>query len=134
MTARCPRRPEQALQRAVVDYLRLIENLGELTFFHVPNGGARSRVEAGIFKGLGTRAGVPDLVLLFPEGRAAFIELKAGGGCLSAEQLAFKNQAEEFGFAYAECHALDEVERFVRRLIAARDGDGLLDALAAGPD
>ena len=111
-------RPEQAIHRAAVQYLRLLENIGELTFFHVPNGGGRSRTEAGIFKGLGVRAGVPDLVLLFPDGRCAFIELKSEGGRLSAAQKAFKNQAEGFGFPYAECRDLNEVERFVRRLIA----------------
>ena len=42
-------RPEQQIQRAVVQYLGIMENLGELTFFHVPNGGRRSKAEAGIF-------------------------------------------------------------------------------------
>ena len=111
-------RPEQAIQRAVVEYLKLMENLGELTFFHVPNGGRRTRTEARIFKGLGVRAGVPDLVLMFPDGRTAFIEVKAATGRLSAKQKEFKNTAEYFGFPYAECRAVDEVERFVRGLIA----------------
>jgi hypothetical protein len=112
--------PEQQIQRAVVDYLRLLENLGELFFYHCPNGGWRSKAEAGIFKSLGVRAGVPDLVLLFPGGRTAFIEIKAPGGRLSASQKAFKNAAEYFGFPFAECRAVDEVERFVRSLIADR--------------
>lgn len=118
MSARC-HRPEQAIQRAAVQYLRLMENLGELTFFHVPNGGRRSKVEAGIFKGLGVRAGVPDLVLLFPGGRTAFIELKAEGGRLSTSQRAFRNTVEYLGFPYAECRDLNAVELFVRELIAA---------------
>ena len=112
-------RPEQAIHQAAVQYLRIMENLGELTFFHVPNGGRRSKAEAGIFKGLGVRAGVPDLVLLFPGGRTAFIEIKAGKGRLSAAQKAFRNTAEGFGFPFVECRAVDEVERFVRKLIAA---------------
>ena len=112
-------RPEQAIQRAVVQYLGIMENLGELTFFHVPNGGRRSKAEGGIFKSLGVRPGVPDLVLLFPGGRCAFIEIKAPGGYLSASQKAFKNSAENLGFPFAECRGVDEVERFVRKLIAA---------------
>ena len=112
-------RPEQATQRAVVEYLRILENLGELTFFHVPNGGRRSKAEASIFKGLGVRAGVPDLVVLFPEGRTAFIEIKSDKGRLSAAQKAFKNTAEVLGFPFAECRGVDEVERFIRGLIAA---------------
>ena len=112
-------RPEQAIQRAVVQYLRIMENLGELTFFHVPNGGRRSKAEAGIFKSLGVRAGVPDLVVLFPGGRCAFIEIKAPQGRLSAAQKAFRNTAEVMGFPFAECRGVDAVERFIRGLIAA---------------
>ena len=116
MTAR--RHPEQQLQRAVVEYLRLMENMRKLTFFHPPNGGGRSKIEAAIFKGLGVRPGVPDLVLLLPPGRAAFIELKAGAGRLSTAQMAFKKQVKSLGFRFAECRSVDEVERFVRGLIA----------------
>ena len=112
-------RPEQAIQRAVVQYLGIMENLGELTFFHVPNGGGRSKAEAGIFKGLGVRAGVPDLVLLFPGGKCAFIEIKAPQGRLSAAQKAFRSTAEEMGFSFLEARAVDEVERFIRGLIVA---------------
>lgn len=111
-------RPEQAIQRAVVEYLRILENLGELTFFHVPNGGGRSRTEAGIFKGLGVRAGVPDLVLMLPGGRTAFIEIKAPQGRMSQAQKTFKNTAETMGFPFIEARGVDEVEKFVRGLIA----------------
>ena len=111
-------RPEQKIHQATVSYLRLLENMGELTFFHPPLGGRRSKVEAAIFQGLGTRAGTPDLVILLPNARTAFIELKAEGGRLSAAQKAFRNTVEAFGFAYAECHDLNAVEKFIRKLIA----------------
>ena len=112
-------RPEQAIHQAAVSYLKLLENMGELTFFHPASGGWRSKAEAGIFKSLGVKPGVPDLVLLFPGGRTAFIEIKAPEGRLSAAQKAFKSQAEYFGFAYAECRGVDQVEKFIRKLIAA---------------
>ena len=112
-------RPEQAIQKAVIQYLMILENLGELTFFHVPNGGRRSKTEGGIFKAMGVKPGVADLVILLPGGRTAFIEIKAGKGRLSPAQKAFRNTAEVLGFPFAECRAVDEVERFVRRLIAA---------------
>ena len=111
--------PEQAIHQAAVSYLRLLENMGELMFLHPANGGFRSKAEAGIFKSLGVKAGAPDLIILLPGGRCAFIEIKAPGGYLSASQRAFRNTAENLGFPFAECRAVDEVERFVRGLIAA---------------
>ena len=69
-------RPEQAIHKAVVQYLELEENLGSLTFFHVPNGGRRGKAEGATFKALGVRAGAADLVLLFPSGVYASIYFK----------------------------------------------------------
>jgi hypothetical protein len=112
-------RPEQALQRGAIQYLRMLENLGELVAFHCPFGGSRSRTEAAIFKGLGVRAGVPDIVIVLPIGRVDFIELKAGAGQLSENQKQFKKQIEAMGAPYAECRDLNQVENFVRELIAA---------------
>src|SRR2546421_721721 len=53
--------------------------------FHVPNGGWRSSTEAAILKGVGVRAGVPD-VLAIRQGQTYGLELKAPGGKLSGDQ------------------------------------------------
>ena len=57
-------------------------------FYHVPNGGKRSRIEASIMKAEGVRAGMPDYHL--PAARGGFIglwiELKAPGGRLTPAQ------------------------------------------------
>lgn len=47
--------------------------------FHVPNGGSRSRGEAGRFRAEGVTPGVPDLFLAVPRGGRAglWIELKS---------------------------------------------------------
>ena len=63
-------REEERLQRALVQHLRLRLPTPWLVF-HVPNGGARSKAEAGIFKAMGVLAGVPDLFLIGP--RVAFV-------------------------------------------------------------
>ena len=44
--------------------------------FHCPNGGKRSKIEASIFKGLGVKAGIPD-VLIFYRAQIFGLELKA---------------------------------------------------------
>lgn len=91
--------------------------MGSLTFFHVPNGGRRGKAEGAIFKAMGVRAGVADLVLLFPSGRCAFIEIKSPKGRLSPAQKVFRNTVEDMGFPFAECRGVDEVERFVRGIL-----------------
>ena len=57
-----PAIPEQIIQRAVCQHLRQRGAAG-LVWWHTPNGGRRSPIEAAVFAGLGVRAGVfgPDL-------------------------------------------------------------------------
>jgi hypothetical protein len=67
------KRGEQRLQTAIVVALR---KRFDCFVFHVPNGGARTVLEAMAFKDAGTTAGVPDLVATGPEGRIGFLEIK----------------------------------------------------------
>jgi hypothetical protein len=83
MTGR--KHPEQIIQRAVFDHLRLRAAPGVFAF-HVPNGGYRKPIEAAIMKGLGVKAGVPDVVAI-REGRCYALELKAEGGRATPKQL-----------------------------------------------
>jgi hypothetical protein len=69
---------EEALQRAVVEMVARECRPGVLVF-HVPNGGQRVKAEAGRLKAMGTRAGIPDLVVLI-DGRAYGLELKTARG------------------------------------------------------
>lgn len=101
-------RPETQLHRAVVDYLRLAKPAA--LWFHVPNGGARTRTEAAIFQGLGVRAGAPDLVFLAGSFSGG-IELKAPGGQLSAVQVRFAEECSALGVRYAVCTSVAEVHR-----------------------
>ena len=59
------KRPEEALHRACVAYLRASLPKPWLCF-HVPNGGGRSKAEAGILKAMGVLAGMPDLFVMGP--------------------------------------------------------------------
>jgi hypothetical protein len=78
-------RPEQIIQRAVFDHLRIRAAPGVFVF-HVPNGGYRKPIEAAIMKGLGVKAGVPDVVAIH-KGRCYALELKAEGGRATPKQL-----------------------------------------------
>jgi hypothetical protein len=108
------RRPEEQLQRSVVDLLRLYEARGSLTFTHCPNGGYRTPAEAGMFRSLGVRAGIPDLLVWLPSGGHFQIELKAGSGKLSPAQLAWHATITSLGHRVYVCRSVDDVERCLR--------------------
>lgn len=70
------RRHEEALQRALVAHLRLLEP--PRMFWATPNQrGTRQRWEQAILAAMGVRAGIPDLFVLGPNRVMLAIELKA---------------------------------------------------------
>lgn len=101
-------RPEQVLQQNVVAFLGVA--YPGLLWWHTPNGGARSKAEAGILKSMGVRAGVADLCFVLPGARIAFIELKSAKGSASPAQKTFRADCEMQGVPYAICTSLAEVE------------------------
>ena len=71
-----------------------------LVYIHVPNGEFREPVEAAIFKGLGVRAGVSDL-LLWHNAKSYALELKAPGGRTTEVQSQFLSDMQRAG-AFAD--------------------------------
>lgn len=108
-------RPEEALHRAVARLLALYEARGLLKFCHVPNGGYRRKAEAGVFRALGVKTGVPDLLVWLPGGRHVQIELKAAGGKLSDRQAEWIVGIHKFGVTVHVCRSLDEVMAVLER-------------------
>lgn len=107
------KRPEDILQKSVCDFMDLAAP--GLLYFAVPNGGKRSKAEAGILKATGVRRGVPDLVILLPNAGVGFIELKAGKGSLSEHQQQWRDDLRARGYAWAEARSLEEVEDILGR-------------------
>jgi hypothetical protein len=103
--------PEQIIQRAVCQHLRQRGASG-LVWFHVPNGGRRSPVEASIFAGLGVRPGVSDLILL-RDGKAFALELKTERGRPSAAQMQFISEFRAAGGEASIANGLDEAMRLL---------------------
>lgn len=75
MTARRDRRGvqhEEQQQKLLIEWRdRVLADIdvrdtGLEDLWHIPNGGGRSKAEAGIFKAMGTKPGVPDLELAVP--------------------------------------------------------------------
>lgn len=89
------RRPEQALHRAVIQYLDAVLP-ADAWAFHVPNGGGRTKVEGAILKAMGVRPGIPDICIVW-QGRAHWVEIKSGKGRLSDAQCATAARLFECG-------------------------------------
>jgi hypothetical protein len=98
------RQPEAELQRAVLDHLRW-RGVPNLFVCHYPAGGWRSRVEAAILKSIGTRAGVPDLLIVH-RGQLYALELKAASR-LTDTQSATHEELKRAGAEVAVAYSLD---------------------------
>ena len=122
MSSRRRRNDEELLQRAVAELLDLLANAGQFWWAHVPNGGARTKAEAGILKAMGVKAGVADILIIsHPAGCAYWIELKAGAGVLSDLQANFgETMAGYYGAPYAVCRSIDEVRAVLKEWRLAR--------------
>lgn len=97
--------PEAQIQRAVFQHLDQRAAPGVFAF-HVPNGGYRKPIEAAIMKGMGVKAGVPDVICI-KDGQVFALELKAEDGRPTEAQLrAVENIRNAGGFA-AICYGLD---------------------------
>jgi hypothetical protein len=104
---RAIKRPEQLLQISVAEHLDIIRTPAWV-WWHVPNGGGRSKAEGGIFKAMGVKAGNPDIHIVF-ERCLYTIELKAKRGRVSDNQDTMRDELERAGARYAVCRTVDEV-------------------------
>ena len=76
-------------------------------FTHFPAGGRRSRITGAILKGMGTKAGVPDLLIL-SHGRLYGLELKAGYGKPSPTQVETHGAMRDAGAVIGVAATLDQ--------------------------
>lgn len=102
------KRPEQALQIAVANVLRMALP-GDCFWTFINNGMGRSKVEGGIAKAMGQRAGVPDLLFVY-RGRALFIEMKAGKNRPDDNQIKCHGDLATAGAPVATCWSQEDVE------------------------
>lgn len=113
MAKRAMKRPEQEIQRAVVQHLRQ-RGMPGLVFWHTPNGafygGKRNAkgvaIQGAIMSGLGVRAGVSDIIAVHA-GKIFALELKAPGGRATDDQLKFISEIDRAGAFTALAEGLD---------------------------
>lgn len=98
---------ENQIQRAVFDHLRQRGARGVFAF-HPKNGGVHQKGRRrGINAGLGVVSGVPDIIII-KEGRVSALELKAGKGRLSENQVTTHLQMIQCGCNVHVAFGLDD--------------------------
>lgn len=87
----------------------------ESLWWHTPNQvGSRNATEARILKGLGVKAGIPDILILW-RGALYGIELKAPRGSSSVDQVAIQETMRELGARIAaDLSSIEAVEKQLR--------------------
>lgn len=113
---------ESKLQQQCVQWFRWQYPRFEKLLFAVPNGGSRSKVEAGIMQAEGVMPGVADLILLLSRCgyNALCIEMKTEirGSKQNDNQRAWQKAVEENGSKYVVCRTIDsfmtEVKLYMR--------------------
>ena len=107
------RHEEDSLQRAVMQFLNVALPPDGVAFA-VPNGGKRHAREAARMRGMGVKAGIPDIAICL-RGRALFIELKAKRGIQSVAQREMQQKLEYCGAVVCLARSVEEVEAALRR-------------------
>jgi hypothetical protein len=98
---------EHRLQVAVFQVIRLA-GVPDLIAFAVPNGLVSNAISVSRMKAAGLLPGVADIAIVLPGGQACFLELKAGKGVQTPEQLAFQEACRANGTRYFVATGLDE--------------------------
>jgi VRR-NUC domain len=106
-------RDEQEIHKTTIQHLKVRGARG-IVYWHTPNGaflgGKRSRkgisIQGSIFKGLGVRKGVSDIIAVHAS-KVYALELKAPGGVTSEEQDKFMEDMAAQGAFTAVAEGLD---------------------------
>lgn len=104
---------ETRIQKQVVDWWAYAckgYGLDARMLAHCPNGGKRGKIEAAILKGMGVRAGWPDLQLTVPRAGkpGLFVELKSPNGRVSEAQKELLSLLEAQGYTVVIAWSFDE--------------------------
>lgn len=113
-----PRKPrkmeEEQLQRDCFEWIKFMAMSYPVLEWthHSPNGGLRTKAEAGRLKAMGVKSGYPDLVNHRPapdhRWRGFAVELKSSTGRLSEDQKEWLDAFEEDGYLTGVARTLDQ--------------------------
>lgn len=101
-----PKASEQSIQRALVDLLSRTARPG-VAWTHMPAGEARHKGVAGKLKGMGTKPGWPDIIII-QAGQMYGLELKTEAGRVSPAQQQAHADLTAAGAIIAVAYGLDQ--------------------------
>lgn len=118
--------PEEDLHRLVFEWILAMQATHPILKYmiHVPNGGARSKGEAGKLKAMGVRKGVADFICPFQSGPwpGFACELKAPKGLCTPDQEDFLDKAKNDGWITGVCYSLDQFVDMVNLFLGVQIG------------
>ncbi len=91
--------------------------------FHIPNGGLRSKSEAGRLKAQGVKSGVPDICLPVARGgyHGLYIELKKEhSGTVSENQKIWLSKLTHQGYYAVVCHGWEKAKETIEEYLNLR--------------
>jgi len=147
---RADRQTEEDIHKAVIEWAdrQSVTKPALELLFHVPNGGSRHGAEAKKLKEMGTRQGVPDLLLPYPmwcekkdgvdliKYLGIALELKSSGGRLRAEQAWWLRRFQSKGWAIAVERSFDAAKATIEEYLEGQyyaGAPGNLDLSIARP-
>jgi hypothetical protein len=104
---------EAAIQTRLRSRMRI--HAPEVMLVAVPNGGKRTAWEAMQRSREGMAKGFPDIIALAPDGKVAFLEMKAKTGRLSPEQIGILERLCSLGFDCGCFNSVDSAMAALRR-------------------
>lgn len=115
-----PARSEHQEQCDVCEWFHLQYPQYRKHLFAIPNGGQRHPAVAAKLKAEGVIAGVSDLFLMVarPGCAGMWIEMKAKGGRLTAEQKSFQERAQMQGFEAITCYGFEQAKEAIAEYLA----------------
>jgi len=106
------RNEEHAIQCAICQVL----DAHKILYFAVPNGGKRPPKTASFLKAEGVLAGVSDLVILLPNAKAVFVEVKTAKNGQQDTQKLFQSNVEKLDFKYLIWRSVDDAVKFIKEV------------------
>lgn len=107
---------EDVLQSDCWQWLWINYPLTRRTCWHVPNGGARTKVQAAQFTGMGVIAGVSDMHFYW-QSRFYIIELKVGTNYITDAQEKFIRANVAQGAIFYECRTLRKWQEIITNIL-----------------